>query len=338
MRRHEPGVGERTSGLSRRRFIAIAAAAGALGSRPGRAKSGAADQFTWRGVALGAQASLTLQHSDEAAVRTAIEACLSEVARLEGIFSLHRADSALVRLNRTGAQDDAPQDLRVLLAQALRLSAATDGAFDPTVQPLWAFYAEHFNGSDPDPRGPSEHDIARVRGAIGWQHVQMEGSRIAFSKPGMALTLNGIAQGYITDRIGDLLRARGFRHVLVNMGEQLAIGPKLDANAWTIGIADPLNPAAAIEELALREGAVATSSGNGFRFDAAGRFTHILDPATGAPARQVASVTVVAPRASEADALSTAFSVLPVTEVPRHLRAGTRAFLIPRDGSGGRWL
>lgn len=322
----------------RRRFIALAAAAAAAGVIPGPARSAAMPTFSWQGIALGADATLTLQHSDEAEAKAAIEACLTEVARLEAVFSLHRPDSALVRLNRMGALDEAPQDLRILLAEALRLSAGTGGAFDPTVQPLWSLYARHFGSPDADPRGPSDDEIARALARTGWRDVAIDDSRIAFGKPGMALTLNGIAQGYITDRIGDLLRTRGFRHVLVNMGEQLAAGPKFDGSAWTVGIADPIDRETMIQKVSLPDGAIATSSGHGCRFDAGGRFTHILDPRTGLPARQAASVSIVTSRATLADGLSTALSVLPISEWAGHLRAGVRAYVVPRDGDGGHWL
>ena len=154
----------------------------------------------------------------------------------------------------------------------------------------------------------------------------------------MAMTLNGIAQGYITDRIGDLLRERGFQHVLVDMGEQLALGPKWDGEAWRVGIADPAEPGKALLELPVRHGAIATSGGYGYHFDGAGHFAHILDAGTGAPARRWASVTVLADRAATADGLSTALSVVPAERARVLLSNGARAFLIPEGSKSGHWL
>jgi len=271
--------------LNRRRFITIAAAAAAGAyAVPRRRLADDAQAFTWRGVALGAQTSLTLEHTDPVAARLAIEACLTEVARLEAVFSLHRPESALTRLNAEGRLVAAPTDLRLLLAEALSLAKRSDGAFDPSIQPLWTLYADHFGRPNADPRGPTPQEIAQARLLVDWRRVAIDDIEIRLTEPGMAITLNGIAQGYITDKVGDLLRARGFEHVLVNLGEQLAIGPKWSGEAWTIGISDPARPDRLIDTIGLSHGAVATSAGAGFTFDASRRFTHILDPRTGRPA------------------------------------------------------
>jgi FAD:protein FMN transferase len=166
----------------------------------------------------------------------------------------------------------------------------------------------------------------------------IEGACVRFLQPGMALTLNGIAQGYITDRVGDLLRARGFQNVLVNMGEELALGPKQQGHPWRVGLADPRAPDRTIRELPLLSGAVATSGGYGFHFDPPGRFSHILDPRTGACARRWASVTVLTSRATRADALSTALSVVRSPSRDSHLTNGASAYVIPLGSGEGFWL
>ena len=333
---------DRVASLGRRRFISIAAAAAGAGFLPRPAAAREIQTFSWSGIALGAEATLVSQHFDERASKTAIEACIAEVARLEKIFSLHRPDSALVRLNRAGCLDDAPADLRILLAEALALSSRTNGAFDPTVQPLWRLYAEHFAAPGADPDGPAFERVAVARSLADWRKVDIEGARVRLLEPGMALTLNGIAQGYITDKIGELLRARGFKHVLVNMGEELALGPKWDGDAWRVGISDPNAPpnvsGRIIEIVPLACGAVATSGGYGCRFDEAGRFTHSLDPRTGSPAQTWSSVTVIADRATLADGLSTALVVAPVSATQSLLGATARAYAMPFGGGPCRWM
>jgi thiamine biosynthesis lipoprotein len=320
--------------ISRRRFIAITAALGAASALPRGAAARELQTYTWKGIALGAEASLTLQHPEEAIAKEAIEACLAEVARLEAIFSLFRADSSLVRLNAAGHLADAPLDLRILLAEALSLAERSGGAFDPTIQPLWALYAGHF-ASRAAPDGPPKRDIDLALRLVDWRSVAIEKGSVRLLKPGMALTFNGIAQGYITDKVGDLLKTRGFEHVLVNMGEQLTLGPKWDGTAWRVGIADPALPERVIESVALVDGAMATSGGYGCRFDAAGRFTHILDPRTGAVADGLTSVTVLADRATAADGLSTALSVAPNS--PSLLAGATGVFSIRQGAATGQW-
>lgn len=324
----------KASRISRRRFIAITAALGAASALPRGVAARELQTYTWKGIALGAEASLTLQHPEEAIAKEAIEACLAEVARLEAIFSLFRTDSALVRLNAAGRLDDAPLDLRILLAEALSLAERSGGAFDPTIQPLWALYAEHF-ASRAATDGPEKRDIDLALRLVDWRSVAIEKGSVRFLKPGMSLTLNGMAQGYITDKVGDLLRNRGFEHVLVNMGEQLTLGPKWDGAAWTVGIADPALPERVIESIALVDGAMATSGGYGCRFDAAGRFTHILDPRTGAVADQLTSLTILADRATAADGLSTALSVAPNS--PSLLAEARGAFAVRQGEATGQW-
>lgn len=315
--------------ITRRRFVSLFAAAGALSLIPRGLRAAEPKSFSWEGVALGADARLTLQHTDAAIANAAIAQCIAEVARLESIFSLHQANSALCRLNQFGHIDHAPAELRELLAEVLLLSRLSDGAFDPTIQPLWKLYADHFASPKATERGPSQAAIADALALVDWRKVVLDDTSIRFGKPNMAITLNGIAQGYITDRVGNLLRERGFEHVLVNMGEGLALGPKWDGSHWTIGIADPREPSAILLELPLVQGAVATSGGYGYQFDRASRFTHILDPKTGQPARRWASVTAIADSATLADGISTALTAVGSEMIPNVLAGKGRAYLVP---------
>ena len=113
---------------------------------------------------------------------------------------------------------------------------------------------------------------------------------------------------------------------------------KWDGSSWTIGIANPHEPSAVLTELSLDQGAVATSGGYGYRFDRAGRFTHILDPKTGEPARRWASVTVTSNRATLSDGLSTALSVAPKEMASAVLGGSGRAYLVPFSTETAHWL
>ncbi|HMN38791.1 MAG TPA: FAD:protein FMN transferase [Hyphomicrobium sp.] len=319
--------------ISRRRFIAVAAAV-AGSAHLSRSNAFAPPQIGWRGIALGAPATLTLHHPNEREAKEAIGACLAELARLEAIFSLHRPDSALVRLNDHGRLDDAPPDLLRLLAEALALAERTKGAFDPTIQPVWLWRAQNI-GRELTPQ--DREDFASIRKLVGWQDVHISGAGIGLARPGMALTLNGIAQGYITDKVGDVLRALGFTNVLVDMGEQLALGPKWDGAAWRIGLRDPSGARTVMETMDLRQGAVSTSS----NFTTGGEaqpMPHILEPWTGQAAERWASVTVVSERATFADGLSTALSVLPVERWREFTNSQVRIYAVPLNASRGFWV
>lgn len=279
--------------MKRRRFLAVTAALGALAASPARAFR--LDPVEWRGTALGAAASLTIHHEDRTAALALLDQCLAELERLERVFSLYRPDSALVALNRAGRLEAPPLDLVALLGIVDALWRRSGGAFDPTVQPLWDLYARHFAQAGADPAGP---DPAPVRPLLGWDKVSVAPERIAL-RPGMGLTLNGIAQGYVTDRVADLLRRAGMRNVLVNMGEIAVLGPRWDGGGWRVQLPDG-------SVRRLEAGALAVSEPDGTRFSPLCH--HLFDPKSGRSAACTGPVVVQADTATEADGLSTAIA------------------------------
>jgi thiamine biosynthesis lipoprotein len=300
--------------LTRRRVIAIvAAAAGSACLTSGRAR--AADPVRWHGSALGAQVSIEIYHPAPAEAERLVGACIEDVRRLEQQFSLYRTDSAICTLNRSGILVAPDADMVALLKTSLAFADLTDGAFDPTVQPLWQLYADHFSAERPDPDGPPSPALVETLMKVGRDGLLVSRDRVALTRRGAAITLNGIAQGYATDRVVDRLRSAGLSTSLVNMGEIRAIGARPECAPWCVGLGDPDRPGALTETIDLVDRAVATSAGAGFRFDPAGRFTHLFDPATGRSPSLYRSVSVIAPTATEADALSTAFSLMPVSRI-----------------------
>lgn len=153
---------------TRRRFIAITAAAAGLSLPPfATSRATSKNLHIWRGAALGADASLHIHHPDPETADRLIQASLAEVERLEGQLSLYRPDSALSRLNRDGVLHDPPFDLLRVLSESRRYGDLTGGAFDVTVQPLWELYAAHFSQTNPAPDGPSAADLAATTARIG---------------------------------------------------------------------------------------------------------------------------------------------------------------------------
>ena len=175
-------------------------------------------------VVLGADVEIQLYHPDPVAARAAMVEAFTLAKRLEAIFSLHLPGSALSRLNRDGALRHPPVELVTLLHKATACSEATAGAFDVTVQPLWNLYAGHFALHGPDAQPPAAERIEAARTKVDYRRLDTAAERIALQGSGMAVTLNGIAQGFITDCVSDMLRARGFDHVLIDMGEMRALG------------------------------------------------------------------------------------------------------------------
>lgn len=261
--------------IPRRRFLCISAAAVAL---PGVAQA----ETRWQGRALGADVSVTLRGPHGAALLRRIE---TELRQVERLFSLYDPRSLLSRLNRDGRLSDPPAAFRELLQIAGDMHRRTGGRFDPTVQPLWQALAT--GGA-----------LGPARAAIGWNRVSVTASGVRLGT-GQALTLNGIAQGYATDRITNLLARAGLEQALVNIGEYRALG-----GPWRLAIAEPSGDE--ITRVPLKARAIATSSPAALRL---GDKTHILDPVTGQKPRW-ATISVLAHSATIADSASTAFCLM----------------------------
>ena len=294
---------------TRRRFIAIAAAVAGLPFAALRAGAESAHLHRWSGIALGAAAEIALYDPDASRARRLTARCVEEIDRLEDVFSLYRPESAISRLNRDGILAAPPLELVALLAEARSFSERTEGAFDVTVQPLWHLYATHFARAGADPRGPAEAENTRAQALVDYRAVEIGPAEVRFARPGMAITLNGIAQGYITDRVAALLQDAGMDDVLLDIGEVRALGRHPDGRPWRIGLRRAAQPETVARTVTLTDRAVATSAGIASPFDASGRHHHLFDPATGRPAQAAGQVSVIAPRATMADALSTALAV-----------------------------
>jgi thiamine biosynthesis lipoprotein len=321
--------------LTRRRMIAIVATAAGSAFLAGGRTVQAGDPVRWHGSALGAQVSIEIYHPDRAEALRLVDRCVLDVRRLEQQFSLYRTDSDICALNRTGVLVSPDAEMVALLKASLLFADLTDGAFDPTVQPLWQLYADHFSSERPEPGGPSLQKLAETLAKVGRGGLLVSADRVALVKRGAAITLNGIAQGYATDRVVERLRGAGLSATLVNIGEIRAIGARPDGTPWRIGLADPDRPGVLTETVDLVDRAVATSAGAGFRFDAKGRFTHLFDPATGRSPSPYRTVSVMAPTATEADALSTAFSLMPLSRIEGVLaiRTNLQARIVEADGT-----
>jgi thiamine biosynthesis lipoprotein len=327
-------TGPSSSALSRRRFLRISAASAVSAVAPAALAGENMPASSWRGIAFGSLASMELRHRDPARVQRAMAMATAEIARLESIMSLYRPDSALSRLNRLGYLDSAPSDLVQILSRARDFSVLSGGAFDVTVQPLWRVYLDHFNAPHFDPAGPPRSLVQHAVEKVDYRRIEIEPASVRLARPGMELTLNGIAQGYITDRIIDLLKNEGFEHVLVDLGELRAIGQGPD-RPWRAAIKSPARRSGVLTEVDLEDRALATSAGYGFRFDSDGRFHHLFDPRSGACPHRYASVSVTALDATSADALATACNFLPIEAIGGLLQsAGVhRAHIVMLDGT-----
>lgn len=308
--------------FSRRRFIAIAAGF-ALAGKPGSAAP--VEGARWRGVALGAETDLRIVGMPCAQAEYLIGVARAEIERLEKQFSLYRQDSALVSLNGAGLLRDPSPDMLELLSLAGSVHEASDGMFDPTIQPLWKAYAE--SGGRPG-RASTRRALERV----GWNMVEVSPAIVRLPRGG-AMTLNGIAQGFITDKVVALLNSFGLEHALVNVGEISAVGRPAGFEAWPV----QLDAAGTSRKtVGLRDRSVATSAALGTTLDASQSVSHIVDPRNGNPAPVLwRRMSVMHRSAALADGISTAAVLMEAGQLTAmaHQFDGLSIDAISRNGS-----
>ena len=292
--------------LNRRNFLSLGTGMVALmahgtswGSDP------AVKKYFRKAKALGTDVKITVLDRDEEIARKGIDSALNKIEHVEQLMSLYRQDSQLSLLNRKGVLRNPNPDLVTVLRKSMGLSKLTDGAFDVTVQPLWNLYNRHAQSGSL----PSENEIAKVRSRIGWEHVGIEEDIIFFDRPGMQVTLNGVAQGMAADFARQALEEEGIRDALIDAGEFNAIGSPRRKDAWHIAVQHPRQEGN-IAKTGLQGRCLSTSGDYGTKFSDDYRHHHLFDPRTGISPTELSALSVAAPTALEADALSTALFVL----------------------------
>lgn len=279
-----------------------------------RAQNNNVTLHEWNDTALGADATIQLYAEDKLKADHTLKNVGKLLRDYERIFSLYDDQSFVSKLNKNGFINKAPEEFLELLHLSKSFHKDTDGAFDISVQPLWDLYQGHFNSVDD---GELDNKVASVLSNVGSENIKIEGQKVLFNKQNMAVSFNGIAQGYITDKVTQYLQEQGYTNVLVDIGEYRAIGPQSNGAPWRIGLLNPFDAVSISDVIEMNGGAVATSGGYGNQFEASGKYHHLFDPATGMSSNLHASITVSAPDATTADALSTAFSNMPVSAIEK---------------------
>jgi len=237
-----------------------------------------------------------------------------EVDRIEELLSIYRADSQISRVNREAHARPVRVDAMVfnLLKRAAELTEQTQGAFDiatGSIIEAWGFH-------DKNKRVPSADQLAAAMATSGMQHVELDEKELTvrFRTPGVKINLGAIGKGFAIDRAVHVMRRDfGITCALMAGGSSSLRGlGSLDGESgWVIGIEDPDDPCRNVATVRLLNRAMGTSNPSNQFFEAGGRrFGHLLDPRTGWPANEVASVSVLAPDGATADALATAFFVM----------------------------
>ncbi|GAB4463264.1 MAG: FAD:protein FMN transferase [Armatimonadaceae bacterium] len=243
----------------------------------------------------------------EADLRAAGEAALAEIAEVERWLSVYRPEAALYLLNARAADEPVPVDGRVwaFLQRAQEYTEQTGGTFDLTVGPLLQLWNRGATDALPD---DAERTEALSR--VGMEKMVMadpETRTVRFTRSGVRLDPGALGKGYALDRAGELLREYGIRRALLHGGTSsvVAIG-----SGWRIALQHPRLPGETLGECVLADAALSVSAVHGKTFYAGGRsFGHVIDPRTGFPVENNLLTAVVAPTASDAEALSTGLLV-----------------------------
>lgn len=295
--------------------------------------------------AMGTTLEITVYSNalDRSALESSVKAAAKEVWHVEALMSRWKTGSDVNRVNAAKKDEWVevdPQTFEVI-EMAIEASGMTRGAFDITVRPLvdlWGFGPKlKVNFSK-----PPDEKIQEVLGFVGYRNIKLDAERktVSFAREGMTIDLGGIAKGYAVDRAISVLKKRGIRHAIVEVGGEVGvIGKSRKGRKWRVGVRHPVEKGSLFTTLEMKDEFVATSGDyqNFFIIDGV-RYSHIIDPRTGRPTRShIASLTVVGKSCALADALATGLTVLSYEEAIEILENldGLEGIVVRRLEDGG---
>nr|WP_315187977.1 FAD:protein FMN transferase [uncultured Flavobacterium sp.] len=263
---------------------------------------------------LGSPLEITVVAIDTVEGNKYCDLAVAEVKRIENLISDWIPTTQISEINRNSGQKPVKVDREVfdLVERSIKISQITSGAFDisyASMDKIWKF-----DGSMKEM--PTAEAIKKSVAKIGYKNIILDPKEqtIFLKNEGMKLGLGGIGQGYIADKIKELLISKGCISGIVNVsGDINTWGKQPDGKLWTVGIVNPMNKNKIFATFPLENSAVETSGSyekyvifNGIRY------SHIIDPRTGYPAKGIVSVSVFAKQTEIADALATGIFVLGV--------------------------
>lgn len=274
-------------------------------------------------ISMACAYSIVVYGEDETKLAQSVNAAFDEVDRIDNLMSHYKPDSPLSKLNRAAAIQSVKvePELFDFIAECLRYSRESDGAFDITVGPLlktWGF----FRGEG---RMPSGRELAEARSKVGWRHVILDEQEktIRFDRAGVDLDLGGIAKGYAVDRAVEVLKQRGINRALVSAcGSTIyGLGAPPGEEGWEVKLRDPVSSQKTAMTVRLKDRALSVSGSYEKFFELGGkRYSHIFDPRTGWPVQGVLSVAVLTDTGTAGDALDNVFYVLGIERSRNYLR------------------
>ena len=254
---------------------------------------------------FGAPCTIKFYYIGGERAREIIDVIDLELTRLDSLLNYFSEISLVTELNRN-SRVHAPGDVIFLFNTSDSVSRLTDGLFDITVAPLletWGFYRR-------EKILPTQDAIVQAMKLVDYRRIRITDDSIIVGS-GMKVDLGGIAQGFAADRAALILRQRHVKSAIIDIGgEVLAIGRSPQGRPWRVGIQNPRGKGI-IETIELENSAVSTSGDyEKFFIMDNKRYPHIINPKTGRPAQNFASVTIIADNATYADAMSTAIAIM----------------------------
>lgn len=288
---------------------------------------------------MGTRFSITLYAPDQTAADAGAQAAFARVAALDHMMTDYDPKSELMQLclHPAGQPRHVSPELFELIAESIRVTRETGGAFDITVGPfVRAWRAARKSGVLPTP-----DQIAGMRKSIGIDKLRLDAHErtITLLAPDMRLDLGGIAKGYAADAALNVLRKLGIHRALVAASGDIAIGDAPPGKAgWTVGIEalDGL-PNELARKVTLRNAGVSTSGDTSQHVEINGvRYSHIIDPATGLGLTNHIQVTIIGPNATTTDGLDTPLDIMGVKRAIEFVDARPKlaALVVSTDASG----
>ena len=259
----------------------------------------------WTGTVLNNNVSLEI-HSNEGIKNSLIYSQINNcINHADDIFNLQNPDSEIVKLNKNKKLQNPSPYLIEVIKRSQILSEQTNGKFDITVQPLWNHYYNHFilNGNS---NFPDYKTLKNIKKSINWIHVVIENNTVIL-KNNASITLNGIAQGWITDKVVEIIKKNNIKNTLVDFGETFASGSYESKRPWNIEIQSSEGINTVVK---LTNKAVATSSASGTMFEPTKKYNHIFNPKTGLSTSNFDTVSIISNKAWLSDCIATSALLL----------------------------
>lgn len=282
-------------------------------------------------LGMGTFVSMTVFDESKYKAEQAIGKAFEKVNMLSDELSRFNKISAVAQLNEEGRIKGVPSHMMELIRRSLKYYRLSENCFDITVKPIIDLFQEKFSKGE----YPTDKEIKEKMELIGSDKIVFSQDKIFFKEPGMGITLDGIAKGYIVDYAARVLESCGIKNYLINAGGDIRVsGTKSNDKPWMIAVQDPNKKGHYPAVIKMTKGAVATSGNYEIYFDKEKLFYHIIDPHTGMSPRVDVSVSVVSKTCADADALSTAVFVMSPKQGIKFISSigGREVLIITREG------